>query len=193
MERRENPRAEQTRHRIRQALIRLLETEDIRKISIKELCALAGINRTTFYLHYASQYEVLSQIREGYLRDIARAIESARLQDREELLSRVSLVFDYMQENLQISRLLIRNNDDGEFAEELFSLPKIEALLSQSLAQCPDPEYRRDITTFTVSGAYRLVQDWVAAEQRRSPREMAILVLQLAEAVCASRPGEETI
>ena len=36
------------------ALLDLLTTKDLKKISVVELCQKAGINKSTFYLHYSS-------------------------------------------------------------------------------------------------------------------------------------------
>lgn len=35
-----------------EALIQLLEKKEFEYISIKEICEKAGVNRSTFYLHY---------------------------------------------------------------------------------------------------------------------------------------------
>ena len=35
-----------------EALIYLLENKDIEYITIKEICNKAGVNRSTYYLHY---------------------------------------------------------------------------------------------------------------------------------------------
>ena len=44
-----------------QALISLLEKKDIDFISITELTKKAGVNRSTFYLHYDNIYELLEE------------------------------------------------------------------------------------------------------------------------------------
>ena len=179
-----NQRIALTKELIHRALILLLKTQDIHKISIRELCSIAGINRTTFYNHYGSQYDVLAEIRDWYLRDIADAIESAELQDRDSVFTRVTLVFEYIEQNLEISRLLIQNNIDETFAQRLFSLPKIEGLLTETMQSNPNHEYDRDIISFAIYGGYKLVQDWISADNRRSAPEMAQLVLHLCGAVC---------
>lgn len=179
-----NQRIALTKELIHRALILLLKTQDIHKISIRELCDIAGINRTTFYNHYGSQYDVLAEIRDWYLRDIADAIESAELQDQDSVFSRVTLVFEYIEQNLEISRLLIQNNIDETFAQRLFSLPKIEGLLTETMRSNPNHEYDRDIISFAIYGGYKLVQDWVSADKRRNAPEMAQLILRLCGAVC---------
>lgn len=43
------------------ALVALLEKKDFEYITIKEICALAGVNRSTFYLHYENVYDLLEE------------------------------------------------------------------------------------------------------------------------------------
>ncbi len=44
-----------------EALIKLLDKKDYEYISVKELCNKAGVNRSTFYLHYDSMDELLEE------------------------------------------------------------------------------------------------------------------------------------
>jgi AcrR family transcriptional regulator len=44
-----------------QALIQLLEKKDIGYISIKEICEKAGVNRSTFYLHYETIGDLIEE------------------------------------------------------------------------------------------------------------------------------------
>lgn len=43
------------------ALIELLEKKDFEYITVKEVCASAGVNRSTFYLHYENTYDLLEE------------------------------------------------------------------------------------------------------------------------------------
>ena len=43
-----------------EALIHLLETKEYEYITIKEICEKAGVNRSTFYLHYVSMNDLLN-------------------------------------------------------------------------------------------------------------------------------------
>lgn len=44
-----------------QALIELLNKKDYEFITIKEICNKAGVNRSTFYLHYETKYALLEE------------------------------------------------------------------------------------------------------------------------------------
>lgn len=44
-----------------EALITLLEKKDFAYITIKEICEVAGVNRSTFYLHYENTSDLLEE------------------------------------------------------------------------------------------------------------------------------------
>ena len=58
MKKKEDRRVIMTKKLLKNALIVLLKEKDIYHISIRELCALADINRSTFYKYYGSQYDL---------------------------------------------------------------------------------------------------------------------------------------
>lgn len=47
--------------RMNEALISLLQKKELEYISIKEICEVAQVNRSTFYLHYENIYDLLSE------------------------------------------------------------------------------------------------------------------------------------
>lgn len=51
--------------RIDEALIALLEVKDLQYITVKEICEKAGVNRSTFYLHYETIDDLLNETMES--------------------------------------------------------------------------------------------------------------------------------
>lgn len=47
-----------------QALVELLKEKELAYITVKEICKKAGVNRSTFYLHYETISDLLSEIME---------------------------------------------------------------------------------------------------------------------------------
>lgn len=47
--------------RMNEALITLLEEKDLEYITVKELCRQAGVNRSTFYLHYETIADLVNE------------------------------------------------------------------------------------------------------------------------------------
>lgn len=99
----------------------------------------------------------MGEISNWYLKDIAAAIENAVLNNPESTFSRVVLVLEYIENNIEISRLLMHENIDETFAQRLFSLPKIESLLLQSLKTAVSDAYYQDTVSFIIYGSYKLI------------------------------------
>lgn len=69
--------------RMDEALIALLEEKDLEYITVKEICHQAGVNRSTFYLHY----ETIADLVNETLEMINQRFLSYFPQQEEELLS----------------------------------------------------------------------------------------------------------
>lgn len=57
------------------ALLYLLEKKDFDKITVKEICEKAGVNRSTFYLHYESTEDLLLETVEDLNREFKDCFE----------------------------------------------------------------------------------------------------------------------
>ena len=70
-----------TAYLMQQALLALLEKKDIAFITVTEITKKAGVNRSTFYLHYDNVYELLEETIEGLNKQFLCAFEDvARLE-----------------------------------------------------------------------------------------------------------------
>lgn len=68
--------------RMDEALLALLEEKDLEYITVKELCHRAGVNRSTFYLHYETVSDLVNETMEM----INRRFLSYFPQQKEEIL-----------------------------------------------------------------------------------------------------------
>lgn len=68
-----NNRARETRGKIDEALVRLLEKKGFGQITVSELCDLCGINRSTFYRHYRDIYDLAERLQENMMADALAA------------------------------------------------------------------------------------------------------------------------
>ena len=50
-----------TAKKMNEALINLIEKKDFEYITVKEICEKAGVNRSTFYLHYETIGDLLEE------------------------------------------------------------------------------------------------------------------------------------
>ncbi len=60
-----NKRRRESRLRIEAALVRLLQDKELAQISVKEICAAADVNRTTFYANYQDIYDLADAVQKS--------------------------------------------------------------------------------------------------------------------------------
>ena len=123
-----------TESRIRQAFTALLVEKPIQRITVKELCQKARVNRSTFYAHYVDIYDLLAKLEEDMVEDFQRALEpllnsgrdsSALLDgDMEEpsLLGIMTGIYQCLKDNEDICTVTLGENGDKAFAVRLLSL-----------------------------------------------------------------------
>ena len=63
-------RVRMTKMLLKNALIDIMKTKSIHLVSIKEICEEADVNRSTFYRHYNTQYDLYDEIIEDIANDI---------------------------------------------------------------------------------------------------------------------------
>lgn len=68
-----------TRSIIRSALVDIMAQKPISRITISEICALARINRKTFYRHYRAVGDVLEEFENEYLDEFSKNLQSRSL------------------------------------------------------------------------------------------------------------------
>lgn len=104
--------------RMDEALITLLEQKDLEYITVKEVCETAGVNRSTFYLHYETiadlVNETLDTINQRFLSYFPqREVEISEQKERENLVlvTREYLLpyLRFIQNNKNVYRAAFRN------------------------------------------------------------------------------------
>ena len=169
-----NQRVMLTKKLLKASLTSLLQTQSIYQISIRELCDNAGINRSTFYKHYGSQFDLLSEMEQDLLASVEGALATQVYFSKDT----ITQILVYLENDIDFIRLLINSNVDPEFPKKLFSLPPIQRRLNELMAEIPVEEseyYYR----FLLFGAYEVVKTWVNKESREKPEWLAALIFRI--------------
>ena len=77
MNRKDNQRTRLSKLLLRNAMLDLLkEKKTVNRITVRELCERAELNRSTFYAHYSEPRELFDELAEQLLGDVAAYIDS---------------------------------------------------------------------------------------------------------------------
>ncbi len=174
-----NQRVMLSKQLIRGALLKMLKTCNINKISILKLCQIAGINRTTFYNHYGSQYDVLNEIADIYIQSTSFTVIND-LSMGKSIDESLTHVLQYIKDNLEFVKLIISQDNYDLIANIKTSLPKFDNMVIKQLPENMDFEEKKAIASYVQYGTIRLLKEWILSDCVKSPEEEAKLIIYIA-------------
>ena len=155
--------------RMDEALIALLEKKDLEYITVKEICHLAGVNRSTFYLHFETISDLVNETLEmidrrflSYFSKTETEILNSREKEELILVTREHLVpyLRFIRDNKKIYRAAFRNPGSmgahvryGELKQRVLG-PLMERFGIPAACQ---PYY----TAYYVEGIIAIVKEWL--------------------------------
>ena len=178
MEKTESRRIQMTKALIRSALVELMEEKPFERITIKELCERADVNRTTFYLHYSDQRSVFNDVKETVCRQTVAMIGEADLSDPTVIVERF---LNYIKENDRQFRILFMHDEGDSFRFSL--MDAVAGELMQFLPVTDDPQNDGFTLAYIMAGSLSVIIEWMKTNYERSPRDLARFLFKLNSSV----------
>lgn len=169
------------------ALMELLETKPFEYITIKEICSKAGVNRSTFYLHYENTCDLLTEttryVLDSFLSyfpdDSVQIID--RFQDCEaEELNFISGKYltpylSYIKENRRIFATAVAHS--GSLGFDRVYNKMFEYIFDPILERFNYPyAYRKYVMYFYLNGINSIVAEWLKRNCEESIDEMIDII-----------------
>lgn len=172
----ENRRVKMTKKILKESFLEMLKTHDIYHISIRELCENADINRSTFYKHYNTQYDLLNDMENDILIHVENRLAGAEINYHERMIS----LLRFIEENIELCRILINYNVDPEFPQKLLYLPSIKKILDNNITSDNSKFGHEKAQYFyecVVNGGFSMVKRWINKDTRESVEDMSEIIL----------------
>lgn len=149
-----------TKRKLSRSLISLLTSKSITEIDVSELCEKAGINRTTFYKHYASLYHLLDELIVQFFKRIETLFLS--VSSGENATSKVAYLLKYLKQNREFVKIIMNNNSFSSISERLIQLNFICNLINSNIQYRKNAYVSEDYyVDFIISGWIAAIRRWV--------------------------------
>lgn len=169
-------RVRYTKMVIRDALVELMETQHISQISIKSLCELADVNRSTFYAHYTDQYDLLRQVEQEVLENLKHYLEKWSPQGPYFVSEAVlTSILDYVRENAALFKALLSDNCDAAIQKDVVVLTQVVPTEYNATVDERTKEY---LYAFGIDGCISLLHKWLKDGMIESTQQMSALLLR---------------
>ena len=96
---------------LKQSFLELLKEKPVSRITVKEVCALAQLNRATFYAHYSDAFE-----------------KSLRYVNSFDVTALIEAIYDMVDQNQEACRVLILGNTSSTVLMRMIALAKEDSI-----------------------------------------------------------------
>ena len=172
-----------TAARMDEAFLELLEKKDFAYITVKEICAKAGVNRSTFYLHYETVNDLLAestryiidQFIEAMPHDTAEFIAKLQTRPLEELYlitpEYLAPYLNYIKEHRRVFRTTLEQASVLGLNDAYLSLNShvFTPILDRFHIQPSEQKY---MMPFYINGLMGIVNEWLKEDCKDSVEQI---------------------
>ncbi len=174
MEKKEDRRVLRTREAIREAFFTLLEEKPVEKITVRELCEFANINRTSFYDHYLDYPDFLASIEKEFAENMLAQYDDLFVRE------------NYEEETMRKFLLLLRHSRETKLLFSRYGGQSALAIFEEALRKRTFPVWFQtgSITAaqaeylfrYILSGGFAVIQQWYESGFAQPEAEIVALM-----------------
>lgn len=182
--------------KMNEAFLRLLEKKDFSYITVKEICEEAGVNRSTFYLHYETVSDLLEESAQYIIRQFVACMPHDTVSFLEKLQSRpleeLYLItpeylvpyLNYVKEHKRLFQTTIKQASALRMEEAYLALNRhvFAPILTRFHVPEADQKY---MMSFYISGLMAVINEWLKNDCR-DPIEHVVSIIQ----TCIRKTGK---
>lgn len=174
-------RVKLTKKMIFEAFLNILKNKPIAKTTVKEICAFAGINRTTFYKYYKDTYDLLEQIEDELIDNLQANLEHI---DKSSLSDIFTIILTDIYEKRELYVILFSESQGKLFRKRLFSLcyEDNKKVILEFFPKLPE-EKQEWLYYFIADGCNSVLKQWIHSGFKQSIEEMVEFLRKLIDAV----------
>lgn len=175
--------------RMDQAFLKLLEKKDMEYITVKEICETAGVNRSTFYLHYETIDDLLAesvqymnqQFQEHMKLEAEKSVSKIRECPLEELylITPTYLIpyLKYIRQNKRLFRTALKNSSSLRLDRTYSRMMRHVFLPILERFQVPEAD-REYMMAFYISGLMAILSEWLKHDCEDSMKHICAVMEQ---------------
>lgn len=173
--------------RFDKALLSLLERKPFEYITVSEVCAEAGVNRSTFYLHYENTcdllYEATKYVLDDFLssftgdtKNIAFNIAECDLQDLNFINKKYLYPYlNYIKKNRQVFSAFL--SQPSTFRSESIFQKLFDNIFDPILSRFNYPvDERKYVMLFYLNGLTSIITEWLKDGCQKSIEEISVII-----------------
>lgn len=177
MNKKDNSRSRATDERIVRAMYEVLDKKkSIAKVTVREICELAGINRSTFYAHYVDVYDLLEKVEKTMERSMTEVFLE-QIYGGSKAEKCFESMFEFILKYRQFYEIYLNEASHPTigFARDLYK-SQLESVDPKTFGYTlfeDEIKYHED---FAIAGLTAIIRRWIADGCKLSPEQMTLVI-----------------
>ena len=177
-----NRRVRFTRSALREALIDLILEKPLVSITVKDICARADINRSTFYLHFKDVTDILRTTEDEIIEHTPT--HERKFHDLQEIEGFFIDFLEQIRNNpriMKVIQVLCSEQGDPYFVRKLQTMTYEAFLDGWDMHMMPEMSEQRKLLVFsyTISGMVSMLSTWATRVQDTPTDQVVSLLMGL--------------
>ena len=190
----EDRRVKRTKKALRDCLFRLLETKTADDITVKELTAMADINRSTFYFYYKDIDDMIMQIQDEIYSVFEQDVimKAGSFGTAEDFVRYLTRYLRFCKDNEKNCKFVMSNDPKNNLAKRIKAALLKAIPDTTKIFSAQDP--KRYLTDYAIAGFWELILAWMYEGMVIDPEEMAVFLTNIyfygSRYILSGRKGE---
>lgn len=170
----ENRRTKMTKLLLNESLLKFLAQKPLARVTVKEICEDADVNRSTYYTHFTDPYDQLKTLEAELMVDMSIYVESLlseNAQTEKKQYQAFKSILDYILSKKHTFQVLLGKSGDVNlqrdiltfFGEKLFPLEKSRSADGYKFV-------------FASTGSFGIIYDWLINDTPASTDELSKII-----------------
>lgn len=185
----ENRRVKYTKMFLNESLLKFLAEKPISRITVKEICEEADVNRSTYYVHFTDPYDQLRKLETDIMVDMAVYVDnitSDNVHDAKKQKQVLKNILDYILKKKHIFQVLLTKGGGYDLQKDILSFFG-ERLFPSAKEISPEELTLHYKYIYASTGAFGIIYHWIIDDSDLSTDKIAQIITDFTASMRSSK------
>lgn len=170
-------RTRYTKMVIKNSFVKLLKDKPINKVTVKNICELAEINRATFYRYYYDAFNLMEQIEKESIAELQSFIQASEFQKISDVFMQM---LNKIKEDGKLYMILFSEHGDAKFPQKILDVcyEKTSLFVERDFSKL-SKEKQKWLYYFLSHGCSGILNCWINNGMKETPLEVSQFIEEL--------------
>lgn len=182
----ENRRVKYTKMFLNESLLKFLAQKPISRITVKEICEEADVNRSTYYVYFTDPYDQLRKLETDIMVDMAVYVDSITLEnvhDMKKQKQELKNILDYILQKKHIFQVLLTKGGDYDLQKDILSFFGERIFTSDREINSEKELSLHYKYIYASTGAFGIIYYWIVNDSSLSTDKVAQMITEFTESM----------